>query len=472
MDSINPSTGEKVKSYEAYDQSRVTAILDQADKAYREWRGRSFPDRAKLMKSAGRVLRERKNQLAELMALEMGKILRDGVAEIEKCASCCDYYADNAQKFLGNQYVDSDASESYIAFDPIGVVLAVMPWNFPFWQVFRFAAPSLMAGNVGVLKHASNVSGCALAIEDIFEKAGFPKGAFTTVLVPGSQVEKIIRHPVVKAVTLTGSTPAGKSVASAAGSELKKAVLELGGSDAYVVLDDADLELAVETCVKSRLINAGQSCIAAKRFIVVKSLYKEFERQYVEMFKAIRYGDPRGEKIDMGPMARRDLRDEVHKQVEESIKQGAKLLVGGKIPEGPGAFYPATVLGGVKPGMTAFDEEIFGPVAAIIEAKDEADAIRLANQSPFGLGAAVFTNDKPRADRVAREIEAGSVFVNSFVKSDVRLPFGGVKQSGFGRELSWFGIQEFVNIKTVYHAASKHERVAEKGASTGAGFAE
>jgi succinate-semialdehyde dehydrogenase/glutarate-semialdehyde dehydrogenase len=458
MESVNPHSGQKIRSYSPVTDEQMNSLLQAADKAFRDWTKSSFADRANLMKAAGRILRERKNELAELMADEMGKVLRDGVAEVEKCAGCCDYYAENAQKFLANQYISTDADESYVAFDPLGVILAVMPWNFPFWQVFRFAAPSLMAGNVGVLKHASNVSGCALAIQDIFDKAGFPQHAFTTLLVESSRVEKIIRHPLVKAVTITGSTPAGKSVASIAGSEVKKSVLELGGSDPYLVLEDADLQLAVETCVKSRLINAGQSCIAAKRFIVVRPLREEFERRYVEKFKAVRYGNPRDEHSDIGPMARMDLRDQVHQQVQRTIQQGAKLLVGGEIPKGPGAYYPPTVLSGVRPGMAAFDEEVFGPVAAIIEANDESHAIELANQSPLGLGAAVFTSNKAEADRVARKIEAGSVFVNAFVRSDPRLPFGGVKQSGYGRELSWFGIQEFVNIKTVYHAAKPEAR--------------
>lgn len=413
----------------------------------------TFPDRAKLMRSAAGILRDRKAALAELMADEMGKVIRDGLAEVQKCADCCDYYADHAQRFLQKQLVETDAQESYVAYDPLGVILAIMPWNFPFWQVFRFAAPALMAGNVGVLKHASNVSGCALAIENVFRDAGFPAHAFSTLLIESSRVETLIRNPLVAAVTLTGSTPAGRSVAGIAGSELKKSVLELGGSDAYVVLEDADLDLAVDLCVKSRLVNAGQSCIAAKRFIVVKPLREAFEARYAERFRAIRHGDPRDPATDIGPMARSDLRDQVHEQVMKSVQQGARLLVGGVVPDGPGAYYPATVLAGVKPGMTAFDEEIFGPVAAIIEADDERHAIALANQSVFGLGAALFTRDKDKADRLARQIEAGSVFVNSFVKSDPRLPFGGIKQSGYGRELSWFGIQEFVNIKTVYHAA-------------------
>jgi succinate-semialdehyde dehydrogenase/glutarate-semialdehyde dehydrogenase len=312
-----------------------------------------------------------------------------------------------------------------------------------------------MAGNVGVLKHASNVSGCAVAIQDIFREAGFPEGVFTTLLVDSKRIERIIRDPRIKAVTLTGSTPAGRSVAGIAGSELKKSVLELGGSDPYLVLEDADMDVAVDTCVKSRLINGGQSCIAAKRFIVVEALYEEFQRRYVDAFRGIRYGDPRDPSSEIGPMARADLRDGIHEQVQASVREGAKLLVGGEVPPGPGAYYPPTVLGDVKPGMTAFDDEIFGPVAALIRAKDEDDAVELANRSAFGLGAAIFSRDADRAERLARRIESGSVFINALVKSDVRLPFGGVKHSGYGRELSWFGIHEFVNIKTVYHAALK-----------------
>jgi len=453
MQSINPHSGQVIRTYEAQDDAQVERLLGAAADAFHEWRRSSFDDRAPLMKGAARVLRERKQQLAGLMADEMGKVLRDGGAEIEKCAACCDYYADNAQRFLANQPVQTDAKNSYIAFDPLGPVLAIMPWNFPFWQVFRFAAPALMAGNVGVLKHASNVSGCALAIGQVFEDAGFPQHAFTPLLIESGRVEKVIRHPAIMAVTLTGSTPAGRSVAAAAGSELKKTVLELGGSDPYLVLEDADLDLAVDTCVKSRLINAGQSCIAAKRFIVHKSLCARFEQAYAERFRQIRFGDPRDDASDIGPMARADLRDGIHDQVERSVRAGARLLVGGRIPPDStvGAYYPPTVLSGVTPGMPAFDEEVFGPVAAIIAADDEEQAIALANRSPYGLGAALFTRDDARADRVARRIEAGNVFINSFVKSDPHLPFGGVKHSGYGRELSWFGIQEFVNVKTVYH---------------------
>jgi succinate-semialdehyde dehydrogenase/glutarate-semialdehyde dehydrogenase len=459
MESVNPHSGQRIRSYAAESDEAVSARLQAADNAFRDWKTTSFSERKKLMHAVSGILRERKAELADLMADEMGKVIRDGLAEVQKCADCCDFYAEHAEKFLQNLPVTSDAAESYVAFDPLGVILAVMPWNFPFWQVFRFAAPSLMAGNVGVLKHASNVSGCALAIQDLFDAAGFPRHVFTTLLMESSQVEHVIRHPLIRAVTLTGSTPAGRSVAGIAGSELKKSVLELGGSDAYIVLEDADLDLAVDTCVKSRLINAGQSCIAAKRFIVVKPLCEEFERRYVEQFRAIRFGNPKEEGSDIGPMARVDLRDQVHEQVQRSIRQGARVLTGGTAPQGPGAYYPPTVLTGVRPGMAAFDEEIFGPVAAIIEADDERHAVALANQSEFGLGSAVFTRDKAKAERMARELEAGSVFINGLVKSDPRLPFGGVKHSGYGRELSWFGIQEFVNIKTVYHAAGTGGRM-------------
>jgi succinate-semialdehyde dehydrogenase/glutarate-semialdehyde dehydrogenase len=457
MESVNPHTGTSIRSWETQGDEQVDSLIAAADAAWRQWRSTSFAERGKLMHAAAGILRRRSDELAQLMADEMGKLLRDGKAEIEKCAGCCDYFADHAEEFLARRDIASDAADSHIVFDPLGVILAVMPWNFPFWQVFRFAAPALMAGNVGVLKHASNVSGCAVAIQDIFREAGFPEHTFTTLLVESKRIERIIRNPLVKAVTLTGSTPAGRSVAGIAGSELKKSVLELGGSDPYLVLEDADLDLAVETCVKSRLINGGQSCIAAKRFIVVAPLYQEFQRRYVEAFRRIRYGDPRDPASEIGPMARADLRDGIHEQVQASVREGAQLLVGGEVPAGAGAFYPPTVLGGVKPGMTAFDDEIFGPVAALIEARDEDDALALANQSPFGLGAAIFSRDKDRAERLARRIESGSVFVNALVKSDVRLPFGGVKQSGYGRELSWFGIQEFVNIKTVYHAALKEQ---------------
>jgi succinate-semialdehyde dehydrogenase/glutarate-semialdehyde dehydrogenase len=387
------------------------------------------------------------------MALEMGKPVAQGRGEADKCASCCDYYAEHAERFLAPERVETDAARSYVAFEPIGPVLAVMPWNFPFWQVFRFAAPALMAGNVALLKHASNVTGCALAIEEILHSAGLPRDAFRTLLLASSRVDAVVAAPEVAAVTLTGSTPAGRAVAARAGVCLKKSVLELGGSDAYLVLDDADVAAAAEVCASSRLINGGQSCIAAKRFVVVEPVLPEFVRRLVERMEARRMGEPLEEGTELGPQARHDLRDELHRQVEKSVARGARVRLGCELPPGPGAFYPASVLDEVRPGMPAFDEELFGPVAAVVPARNEVDAIRLANQSVFGLGAAVFTRDLERGERIARhELQAGSCFVNAHVRSDPRLPFGGVKESGYGRELSAFGIREFVNVKTVWLA--------------------
>ena len=385
------------------------------------------------------------------MTLEMGKPIAQSRAEVEKCAWVCEYYAENAEKFFSDEMIETDASKSFVSFQPLGIVLAVMPWNFPFWQVFRFAAPGLMAGNAGILKHASNVSGCALAIEEVFREAGFPENLFRTILVPSSQMEKVIKNEKIKAVTLTGSVPAGKAVAKTAGSVLKKTVMELGGSDPYVILEDADLEMAADTCVTARFINGGQSCIAAKRFIVVEKVYDEFEKLFIEKMKSKKMGDPIDESNDIGPQASVPLRDELHQQVEKSIKLGAELLLGGKIPELKGAYYPPTVLSNVKKGMPAYDEELFGPVAALIKAKDESEAIKIANDTIFGLGAAVFTGDVARGEKIAKEkLHAGCCFVNAFVKSDPRLPFGGIKESGYGRELSVYGIREFVNIKSIY----------------------
>ncbi len=451
LEVINPATGERVRAYDEMTPDEVNAVVEAAHQAFLAWRKTDFPHRAELMKKAAAVLREREQAYAELMAVEMGKPVRDGRAEVQKCAWVCDYYAENAESILRNEIIPTEAAKSYVAFQPIGVVLAVMPWNFPFWQVFRFAAPALMAGNAGVLKHASNVPGSALAIEEVFRDAGFPDNLFRTLLIGSRHVEAVIDHARVKAVTLTGSTPAGRAVAAQAGRALKKTVLELGGSDPYVILEDADLEEAVATCVTSRLINAGQSCIAAKRFVVVEPLRERFEKLFVAQMKARKMGDPLQEDTVVGPQARHDLRDELHQQVKKSIELGAKCLLGGEIPEGPGAFYPPTVLADVKKGMPAYDEELFGPVAAIIAVKDEAEAIRVANDSVFGLGAAVFTRDRDRGERIATtELEAGCCFVNTFVRSDPRLPFGGIKESGYGRELSHYGIKEFVNIKTVY----------------------
>ena len=447
--SINPATGKPIRTYEEMTPDAAGGAVVHAHSAAQSWRSTAFSERAMLMKKAASLLRQRKPELSTLMADEMGKPLVQGVSEVEKCALACDYYADFAESHLAPDVIKTESTKSYVAFEPLGVVLAIMPWNFPLWQVFRFAAPALMAGNAGLLKHASNVPGCALAIEQIFKDAGFPAGLFRTLLIGSGHVKDIIEHPLVRAVTLTGSTPAGKAVASQAGAVLKKTVLELGGSDAYVVLEDADLESTVTTCVNSRLINAGQSCIAAKRFVVVEPVLDAFTERFVSLMKSKKVGDPLAAGTEVGPQARHDLRDALHKQVLASIDGGAKLLLGGTIPPGEGAYYPPTVLANVKPGMPAYEEELFGPVASIIAARDEADAIRIANDSVFGLGGAVFTKDDARGERVARSLEAGATFVNSLVASDPRLPFGGIKESGYGRELGPYGIKEFVNVKTV-----------------------
>ncbi|HEV8128338.1 MAG TPA: NAD-dependent succinate-semialdehyde dehydrogenase [Candidatus Eisenbacteria bacterium] len=449
--SIDPATGKKLREYPETDASKIASALELADHTARAWRDRSFGERGAVVRRAAAILRERSAEFAKLMADEMGKPLAQGRSECEKCAWVCDHFAASAESMLAPEPVATEAERSYIAYVPLGVVLAVMPWNFPFWQVFRFAAPTLMAGNVGVLKHASNVSGCALAIEALLCEAGLPEGAFTTLLVGSAAVEGLIASPHVRAVTLTGSTPAGRAVASAAGRALKKSVLELGGSDPYLVLEDADLDLAVETCAAARLVNTGQSCIAAKRFIVVEGIRAAFTERFVARMRRAKLGDPRDPGVDLGPLARRDLRDQLHGQVVASVERGANVLLGGEVPAGPGAFYPPTVLADVRPGMPAYSEELFGPVASVIAARDEKDAIRIANDSSFGLGASVFTRDKARGERIAREeLEAGSCFVNAQVHSDPRLPFGGIKESGYGRELAAFGAREFTNVKTVF----------------------
>ncbi|KOH43777.1 succinate-semialdehyde dehdyrogenase [Sunxiuqinia dokdonensis] len=395
-------------------------------------------------------LLEQQQSLADLIVSEMGKVKKEALAEIKKCAWVCRYYAENGAGFLAREPIASDASESFVSFQPLGTVLAVMPWNFPFWQVFRFLAPALMAGNTAVLKHASNVPGCSLAIEKLVQDAGLPNNVFRSLLIGGKSVKQVIENPKVKAVTLTGSTPAGKSVAAAAGSVLKKSVLELGGSDPYLILEDANIEEAADLCATSRLLNAGQSCIGAKRFIVVEQVYEQFRDAFVQKMQAAQYGDPHDEKTAIGPLARIDLRNELHGQVSASVAKGAKILCGGYIPEHEAAFYPPTVLENIEAGMPAYDEELFGPVASLFKVKTEADGIRIANDTIFGLGAGVFTSDLERGKRLAEKgLDAGCVFVNDFVKSDPRLPFGGIKESGFGRELSVFGIREFVNIKTV-----------------------
>jgi succinate-semialdehyde dehydrogenase / glutarate-semialdehyde dehydrogenase len=452
IQSINPATGEILETFSATSSSDLERTLARAHAAFAKWRTEPFAARAELMRGAARGLRTGKAGYARTMALEMGKPLAQGEAEVEKCASVCEYYADHAEGFLAEQPRETDASKSYVRFDPIGPVLAVMPWNFPFWQVFRFAAPALMAGNVGILKHASNVPRCALAIEAIFHEAGFPEGLFSSPLIDSEAVARLIADPRIVAVTLTGSERAGSAVAGQAGRELKKTVLELGGSDPFVVLADADLAAAAQAAADARLINSGQSCIAAKRFIVVETVADDFQKRFADELGSRRMGDPLSRDTQVGPQARIDLRDELHRQVEESVKRGAKRLLGGQIPSGPGAFYPPTLLSGVDKGMPAFDEETFGPVAAVIRAKDEGDAVRLANDSSFGLGASLWTQDRARAQRLAAQIEAGAIFVNGIVKSDPRLPFGGIKRSGYGRELSEYGIREFVNIKSVWIA--------------------
>jgi succinate-semialdehyde dehydrogenase/glutarate-semialdehyde dehydrogenase len=452
LQSINPATGETLERFEETSAAELDRLLTSAHDAFAEWRAVPFATRAQKMRAAARVLRERSDGYARTMSLEMGKPIVQGEAEVEKCAMTCEYYADHAEAFLAPQPRETDASRSYVRFDPLGPVLAVMPWNFPFWQVFRFAAPALMAGNVGILKHASNVPRSALQIEEVFREAGCPRGVFSTALVGSSAVASLIADPRIVAVTLTGSEGAGRQIAERSGRELKKTVLELGGSDPFIVLADADLAAAAKNAADARLINSGQSCIAAKRFIVVDAVADAFVERFLRELSARRMGDPLDRATQVGPQAREDLRDSLHGQVEESVKRGARLLLGGEIPTGKGAFYPPTLLTAVEQGMPAFDEETFGPVAAVIRAKDDADAVRLANDSTFGLGASLWTRDRERAERLAAAIEAGSVFVNGVVKSDPRLPFGGIKRSGYGRELSEYGIREFVNIKSVWIA--------------------
>lgn len=453
MESIDPTTGASLRRVEPHDLPQSIEIVERAHAAFRAWRRRPVEQRAELVRAVATQLRGRSEALAERMACEMGKPLAEGRAEVEKCAWGCEYFAENAARFLAPEVIETAASKSYVTYEPLGVVLAIMPWNFPLWQVLRFAAPAWMAGNTTVVKHAPNVPGCALALEELVRDAGFPDGCLLNAFVDVEHVPALLGRDEIAAVTLTGSTRAGRAVAEAAGARLKKVVLELGGSDAYVVLEDADLAPTVEACATARLINAGQSCIAAKRFVVVDAVRDEFTERLVERMRAVRVGSPLEDGTDVGPLARVDLRDELHRQVTASVEAGARLLLGGERPEGPGAFYPPTVLADVAPGMPAFDEELFGPAASIVPARDEADAIRLANATRYGLGAAVFTRDVARGERIAaRELEAGNCFVNDFVRSDPRLPFGGIRDSGYGRELAAHGIREFVNAKTVYVA--------------------
>ncbi|MBS1616159.1 MAG: NAD-dependent succinate-semialdehyde dehydrogenase [Bacteroidetes bacterium] len=453
LQSINPTTGKVIARYESINAEAQERALISAEKAFQSWKELSHKERSKFLKAVAKELRQQQQALAELATLEMGKPIAQSQAEVAKCARTFDYYAKEGPAMLADQMVKTEG-RSFVHFQPLGTVLAIMPWNFPYWQVFRCAAPILMAGNAMLLKHAGNVSGCALAIEKVFRKAGLPKGLFQTLLLPSAEVEDLIADPRIHSVTFTGSTAAGAKVAAAAAAHIKKQVLELGGSDAYVILEDADLDLAVKVCVEARLVNSGQSCVAAKRFVVVKSLRKEFEQRMKVAFEAARWGgDPMDKSMAIGPMARLDLRDSLQEQVHASVAAGAKILYGGKIPEGPGAFYPPTILTNVKKGMPAYDEELFGPVAAIIEAKDESDALRKANDSIYGLGGAIFSKNKKHAEQLAaRVMQAGNCFVNAQVHSDPRLPFGGAKHSGYGRELGLFGIREFTNIKTVFVA--------------------
>ncbi|HEU5347785.1 MAG TPA: NAD-dependent succinate-semialdehyde dehydrogenase [Ktedonobacterales bacterium] len=450
IESINPATAEVIETFEPFTAAQIDETLTRARQAYLQWRTTTFAERSALLRRVAAVLRAQKDALARVATLEMGKIFAESQAEVEKCAWNCDYYAEHAEAFLAPEKVATNAAESYVEFTPIGVVLAIMPWNFPYWQVIRFAAPAIMAGDTAVLKHASNVSRCALEIERIFREAGAPDGLFSTILVPGSEVEKIIADPRIAAVTLTGSTPAGTAVAGAAGRAIKKSVLELGGSDAFIVLADADLDAAAEMALRSRFQNAGQSCIAAKRFIVEEAIADAFTQKFAEKASALRVGDPLEAGTQMGPMARADLRDTLVDQVDRSLKMGAQIVMGGKPSDGVGAFYPPTIITGVTPEMPLFREEAFGPVAAVIRAHDAEHAVELANDSVFGLGGNLWTRNLDRARQLARRLESGAVFINGMTASDPRLPFGGVKQSGYGRELSSFGIREFVNIQTVW----------------------
>ncbi len=451
LQTVNPATGQIFRTYDEHTIDDARAAAAAARKAFLQWRRTSFANRSAIIRKTGAILRARSDEFARLMTEEMGKTLDDGRAEVEKCAFQCDWFADHAEEYLAPQPVDVGGPEAFVTFNPLGVVLAVMPWNFPFWQVFRFAAPALMAGNGALLKHASNVPGSALAIEQVLHEAGVPKDLFRTLLLPSSEVKALIEDENIAAVTLTGSVGAGQSVATAAGGVLKKCVLELGGSDAYVVLDDVDVAAAAKIAAAARMVNGGQSCIAGKRFIVVRSIVEPFEQAMVEAMRGYAMADPTQDGSKLGPMQSIEARDHIHEQVMQSVAKGARLLLGGEVPDKPGAWYPATVLADVRPGQPAHDEEVFGPVAAIIAAEDEADAIRIANASEYGLGSGVLTADLDRGRRIAaEELEAGLAFVNENVRSDPRMPFGGVKHSGYGRECSAYGIREFTNIKSVH----------------------
>ncbi|HYO63529.1 MAG TPA: NAD-dependent succinate-semialdehyde dehydrogenase [Pyrinomonadaceae bacterium] len=447
---VNPATGETVRSFEPLSDAQLEEKLARAAGAFRAWRRVPFAERSRFLRRAAEILEAEKRQFGALMTTEMGKTLKAAVQEVEKCAWVCRFYAESAERLLAEEVVETTATLSYVRFDPVGVVLAVMPWNFPFWQVFRFAAPALMAGNVGLLKHASNVPQSALAVEEIFRRAGFPEGVFQTLLVGSDKVARVIDDERVAAVTLTGSEPAGSSVAAQAGKQIKKTVLELGGSDPFVVMPSANLHEAVATAVKARNVNNGQSCIAAKRFILHEQVADEFERRFVAALERLKVGDPMDEATDLGPLATRQILEDLDEQVRKSVEAGARLLTGGRRVEGPGNFYAPTALADIPEAAPAYREELFGPVASLFRVRDAAEAVRLANDSVFGLGSSVWTNDEEERRLFVAELEAGSVYVNAMVASDPRLPFGGVKRSGFGRELGGYGIREFVNIKTVW----------------------
>ena len=451
MDAVNPATGERIDTYEEHTGDDADAALDRATEAFEEWRERPLREREELLASAAEVLRENEERYAEIMTREMGKPITQARSEVEKCAWVCDHYAENASAYLNPEpHPSPPGSDVETVYDPLGPVLAVMPWNFPFWQVFRFAAPYLTAGNVGLLKHASNVPGCAMAIEEVFREAGYPDDVFQSLLLPSDLIDDMLADERLRAATLTGSGPAGRAVASTAGENLKKTVLELGGSDPFVVLDDADVEAAAETGAWARNMNGGQSCIAAKRFVVHTDVYEEFLDSFVEEVEALTVGDPMDEDTEVGPQAKADLMEEFHEQVEASVDAGAEVLTGGEPLDREGAYYPPTVLTNVPEGCPADSEELFGPAAAVFEVDDEERAVEKANDTQFGLGASVWTEDRDRGQRVARRIDAGCVYVNQLVKSDPRVPFGGIKESGYGRELSGVGIREFVNRKTVW----------------------
>jgi acyl-CoA reductase-like NAD-dependent aldehyde dehydrogenase len=448
--SINPATEERMRSYQLHSEEQIEKILRGAQKAFLSWRKESFATRAGLMSKAASYLRQNKLKFAALMTAEMGKPILESEAEVEKCAWNCEYYSENAEQFLRDEPRVSNASESYTQHIPLGVILAVMPWNYPFWQVFRFAAPALMAGNTAILKHASNVPQCAFAIEEVFREAGFPSETFQTLLVPGSGVSRLVEHPVIAAATLTGSEQAGSQVASCAGHMIKKTVMELGGSDPFIVLPDADLEAAVQTGVRARYQNAGQSCIAAKRFIIAEPVFQEYQERFVAAVRNLRIGDPMDRSTQIGPMAREEFLKDLERQIRESVRKGARIIVGGGRLERKGYYFAPTVLTEVRSDMPAGSEELFGPVAAMIRVRNTEEAIQVANCTSFGLGSNVWTSDIERAKRLAKQIESGLVFINGMVASDPRLPFGGVKRSGYGRELSELGIREFVNTQTVW----------------------